>query len=384
MAKVTPRERMRAALLREECDRPPLDLGTTPNTTISRVAYERLLQHIGLKLDCEPKTISLAFQLVEVDEAVLNHLHIDTRPLFTNPSKKSQGEFLPDGRFKDAWGIVHQPVAPQDTVLYYDMVEHPLSHVTSIREIEEYPGPDAEDPSMYAGLQDKADRLAKQSDYAVVGHCGDTSIFESAWRLRGFQKFLMDLVIDKRLARALLERVFEIQLSRMTHYLAEVGPYLDVVCVGDDLAHQTGLLMSPELYREMIKPYHRRYFAFIKDHTPAKLHLHSCGSICPLLEDLIEIGVDIINPVQIKAKDMEPQGLKDRFGNRLVFWGGIDTQTLLPRGTPDLVREEVRRIAKTLGRQGGYVLGAVHNIQADVPPENILAMFDEAHRLGST
>jgi len=383
MGRMTPRERMRAALLREEYDRPPLDLGTTPNTTITRVAYERLLRHMGLKLDQEPKIISMAFQLVEVDEAVLDCLHIDTRPLFTNPSDNPQEEVLPGGRLKDAWGIVYQPVAPQDTVLYYDMVEHPLSHVTSAREIEEYPGPDVEDPSIYTGLRERADRLAKQRHFAIVGHCGDTSIFESAWRLRGFQRFLMDLVINKELAHALLERVFEIQLSRMTRYLAEVGPYLDVVCVGDDLAHQTGLLMSPELYREMIKPYHRRYFTFIKDHTPAKLHLHSCGSIYSLLEDLIEVGVDIINPVQIRAENMEPQGLKDRFGDRLVFWGGIDTQTLLPRGTPDMVREEVRRIAKTLGRQGGYVLGAVHNIQADVPPENILAMFDEAHRLGS-
>jgi uroporphyrinogen decarboxylase len=192
------------------------------------------------------------------------------------------------------------------------------------------------------------------------------------------EQFFLDLLMNKKLAKALLEKVFDIQSVKMGKYLDEVGEYLDVVCVGDDLAGQSGPLISLDLYREMVKPYHRAYFELIKRKTPARLHLHSCGSIAYFLDNLIEIGVDVINPVQVSARDMAPEKLKQRFGDRICFWGGIDSQHLLPRGTPEEVACEVHRIISFLGTDGGYVLGAVHNIQPDVPPENIVAMYDAA------
>ncbi len=263
------------------------------------------------------------------------------------------------------------------------MVESPLSKASSVHDIEKHEWPNVEDPRRYEGLREKARKLREKSDYAIVGHPGSTSLFQTACGIRGFARFLMDLLKNKDFAHALLQKILEIQGLRMKLYLSEVGQYLDVVCVGDDFCHQEGPFMSLEVFREMIKPYLQKYFEIIKRCTRAKLHLHSCGAVHYILDDLIDIGVDIINPVQISAKGMDPEKLKKRFGERVVFWGGIDTQKVLPYGSPEEVRKEVRRIVRILGKGGGYVLSAVHNIQPDVPPENVVAMFDEAYKLGT-
>ena len=207
---------------------------------------------------------------------------------------------------------------------------------------------------------------------------GDTSIYQLCWDLRGMEQFFMDLLINKKMAKAILEEAYRIQARKMEIYLREVGEYLDVVCVGDDLAGQTGPLTSLELYREMVLPYHSAYFSLIKSKTRAKLHLHTCGAIQEFIDALVDIGVDIINPMQVSAKGMDPAYLKKTFGNKICFWGGIDTQKLLPRGTAEDVAENVITMWNLMHENGGYVLGAVHNIQDGVPPENIAAMFDPA------
>jgi uroporphyrinogen decarboxylase len=161
-----------------------------------------------------------------------------------------------------------------------------------------------------------------------------------------------------------------------------VGEYLDVFQLADDLAMQNGPYMSPDLYREMIKPYQIELFRFVKALTPAKIYYHSCGSVTMLLDDLIEVGVDILNPVQVSADNMETDRLKRRFGNRLSFWGAMDTTEILPNGTADDVRNEVRRIIRDLAPGGGFVLASVHNLQSDIPPENIIAMFETASQYG--
>jgi len=314
-------------------------------------------------------------QVVAVDEAVLERFHIDTRPVFANPPDRDISREVSEDSYIDEWGIPFRAARIDGKIFYYDPVEPPLAGVTTIRDIETYDWPDPDDPGRTRGLRERARNLRENTDYALVGHMGDTSIFQSCHDLRGMEQFFLDLLMNKTVAKALLEKVFEIQSVKMERYLDHVGPYLDVVCVGDDLAGQSSPLVSLDLYREMIKPYHRAYFELIKSKTSAKLHLHSCGSIASFLDDLIEIGVDIVNPVQVSARDMDPEKLKGRFGDRLCFWGGIDSQYLLPRGSPEEVDREVRRIIRLLGKNGGYVLGAVHNIQADVPPENIVAMY---------
>jgi len=376
---------MQFALSHREPDRPPLDLGSTPNTGISRLAYLKLVQYLGIQPTREVKVLHVPFQLVEVEEKVLEVLHIDTRPVYANPPERSQASFLEDGRYKDEWGIIYRPVKYQDQILYYDIIESPLSNARTLRDIEAHPWPNPDDPTPFEGLGEKAKKLRENTEYALVGHPGfSTSIFQIACGVRGYTNFLIDLVKRKELAHTVLQIITEIQIERMKRYLQEVGPYLDVVCVGDDFCHQRGPLMSLQIFREIIKPYLQRYYETIKSFTPAKLHLHSCGAVHHILDDLIDIGVDIINPVQVSAEGMDPAWLKKRFGAKIVFWGGIDTQNILPHGSAEDVRREVRRITKILGENGGYVLSAVHNIQADVPPENIVAMFDEAYKLGKT
>lgn len=376
------RDRVNKALNHEEPNHPPLDLGSTPNTTITKIAYNNLRKYLGMSLDSESLEMSRTMQLVGVDEPVLERFHIDTRSILANPPDKSKSRQIGEDIYIDEWGIKCRAAKRCGKVLYYDIVEHPLSDVTTVQDIEKYGWPDPCNLGRTQGLKEKAKTLRQNLNYAMVGHMGDTSIFETCWYLRGMEQFFSDLMINKKMAKALLEKVFEVQSIKMEKYLNEVGRYLDVVSVGDDISGQLGPLISPSLYREMIKPYHKAYFELIKSKTSAKLHLHSCGTVQYFLDDFIEIGVDIINPVQVSAKGMDPKMLKERYGDRISFWGGIDTQHILPNGNPKEVINEVSRMVQILGKGGGYVVSAVHNIQPDVPPENIVAMYDAV--LGET
>ena len=207
-------------------------------------------------------------------------------------------------------------------------------------------------------------------------------IFEQAQGLRGIQRFLEDLLIHPEFAAALIEKISQIQLEIFDKYLAIVGPYIEMVETSDDYGMQTGSLISPQLYRQMLKPAHRRLNRFIKERTDAKIYLHSCGSIYNILDELIDAGVEVINPVQPRAEKMDSVDLKKRFGNRVVFHGGIDEQHVLPYGSVLEVQEEVWERITAFAPGGGYILAPAHNIQDDVPPENVMAMFDVALKWG--
>jgi uroporphyrinogen decarboxylase len=187
----------------------------------------------------------------------------------------------------------------------------------------------------------------------------------------------MDLLINEDIACYILEQMLAYQSKRYEAYLDEVGEYLDIVFVGDDLSSAQTTLASPQVYRNIVKPYQKEYFKFIKSKTKAKLLYHSCGNISPLIDDLIEIGVDILNPIQVSANDMDTKKLKERYGDRLCFLGAIDTSKVLPEGSPQEVRAEVERRIEDLG-PSGYIVASVHDIQADVPPENVIEMFNAA------
>ena len=373
------------ALNFNQVDRPPLDLGSTPNTTISRIACENLIEYLGLnepEVVEEMRTISRSLQVVNVPEAVLDRLGVDTRSIFVNPPEE-EPEWLSETEYVDDWGVKFRAAKQGDRLLYYDMVQHPLRELDSPDEVESYSWPSPSYPGRVEGLEEKAKKIKAETDYALVGHPGDTSLFERSWYMRGMDRFFMDLLKNRDIAEAIIDRVYRIRKIQMKEYLDAVGPYLDVVSVGDDLGMQSSPLISPDTYREVIKPYHRKYFKFIKNLTGAKLHMHSCGAIRPLLEDLIEVGVDVINPVQVSATGMEPAELREEFGGRLAFWGGIDTQRLLPTGSAEEVKAGVRdTIDAFRGLDGGYVLCAVHDIQADVPPENVVAMFEAGRHYG--
>ena len=365
------RERILAALNHQETDRVPIDIGGSHFSTICAGAYENLKRHLG-EPDAPEKILSLAFETVVIDESVLRHLPVDTRSVFANPPKNWKATWLDDNTFVDEWGITyHKP----PNWMQYDMIAHPLAEAT-IDDIERHNWPDPLDEGRYIGIKEKAKELKENTDYAVIATTVDSGFFERAWYICGWERFFTGILAEQDFVVALLEKVCSIQMQRWDSFLKEAGQYADVIAVGDDLAIHTSPVISPDLYRKIAKPIQKKFFRFLKERTDAKILYHTCGNISPLIDDLIEIGVDALNPVQVSAVDMDSKLLNERFGGKICFWGGIDTQQVLPFGSPDDVRSEVRRRISDLSP--GYVLGAVHNIQDDVPPENICAMLDEA------
>jgi uroporphyrinogen decarboxylase len=371
---MAPRARVLAALAHQPVDRIPIDLGGTQDSTMCTGAFEKLKAFLGV--DAPTLELSKAFEIVQMPEAVLSRLPVDTRSVFARPPGHTQSRWLDEHTLVDDWGVTYRRPHGHHQ---FDMVAHPLAEATTA-DLETYVWPDVEDPARYAGLGDLARDLHSETPYAVCCSTGDTTIFDRAWMLRGMEQFLVDLLTDPQFATALLDWVAQLQHRRHECFLAEVGPYVDAILIGDDMGTQQGPLIRPALYRALIKPYHRRYIELIKHLSPARVIMHACGSVTELVDDYIEIGVDALHPMQVSAVGMSPQSLKQRFGGRIAFWGGIDTQHLLPHGSPDDVRMGVREVIRTMGLEGGYVLAAVHNIQDDVPPENVWAMLDEAAR----
>ncbi len=373
---MTPRERLLAALAHKRTDRVPIDLGGVV-TGIHRDAYNRLKQYWGI----EEQTQILDFkqQLARPSETMLEKMGVDTRFLDSG-SRSSRGVEIVEGEdyygYTDAWGIEWR--MPKVLPLYYDMVNHPMADLT-VADLDHYdypPLPSATDESIVA-LAGIARDLYESTDYGLVIF-GPASFFEFAWYLRGFENYMMDMVLNEAFINKLLDKLLEQHIAYWEAHLAAVADYVQVVQVADDLGHQGGPMMSLELFNKFVKPRQKEVIDFIKARTDAHIFIHSCGSIRQFIPDFIENGIDIINPVQVSAADMAPAELKAEFGDRLSFWGGIDTQHILPNGSPEEVAAETKRIIETLGENGGYVLNSVHNIQADVPPENIIAMFETA------
>jgi uroporphyrinogen decarboxylase len=261
---------------------------------------------------------------------------------------------------------------------------HPLAETHSIADIESYPWPDMDDPTRVAHVKAEAKKLADKNQYAILATPWLAFPLERAFAMQRMDRFMLNLGRHPDFARALLTKITELCKTLMGHFLSECGDNIDMIKIGDDLGMQKSLLMSPKMYRDILKPLHADYISFIKSHTKAKVFFHTDGDVFPLIPDFIEMGVDILNPIQTSAGKMSDlQELKKQFGKDIVFCGAIDTHRVLPFGTPDEVRAEVKRVIETLGADGGYMLGPVHIIMPDVPPENILAMVDAAVEYGS-
>jgi uroporphyrinogen decarboxylase len=285
----------------------------------------------------------------------------------------------PDNSYVDEWGTRWKK---PESSLYFDPVDWPLKEA-AVEDLDRYPWPDPKDPGRTEGLRQEARRLRDETDCAIVADMPVLGIFETASVcLRGIEQFMVDLLLDKPFAKALLNKLADIHVEFMRQYLEAVGDCIDVVMVSDDLGSENAPLISPDLYREMIKPVQRRLWTFIKEHTDAYLFMHTCGSVYRLIPDLIELGVDALNPIQVAARDMDTRRLKEEFGDKLTFWGAVDTQHVLPFGSARDVEEEVRKRITDLAPGGGFVLTAVHNIQPGVPPDNICMMYDAARQYG--
>ncbi len=370
------RERVMRALSHEEPDRVPFDLGGTRCSTVHVVEYQKLKAHFGI--ESEDTIIHKYQQVVTVHEPILEALDIDFRYVVPGAPDKTREKPVGEDGYVDEWGVVrHKPPSS----FYYDLVKAPLAGPITVQDIINYPMPDPYDPGYTRGLRDKLLYYRQNTDYAIVLAL-PSPIVHTAQFLRGFEDWFADLVRDEKLTGVLFDAVVEQSTALAEEILKVGGDLADIVAFTDDLGIQTGPMISPELYRRLFKPRHKKYFDTVKKHTNAFIHFHSCGSIYKLLTDIIELGADVINPVQVSAKDMDSSKLGPEFGDRVSFWGGIDTQRILPYGTPEDVKAEVKRRIKDFAPGGGYVLSAVHNIQPGVPVENILAMYEAGEEYG--
>jgi uroporphyrinogen decarboxylase len=372
---LTSRERVLCALNHEEPDRVPIFFGTSGATTMLAPGYERLKAHLGITR--ETTVFWRGLQYVLMDEEALAWAGSDGRTLLAGPAPAPLAHDISADAYVDGWGSVWER---RPGAIYYEVVDSPIRTAT-IDDLDRYPWPDLAHPSRFVGLREKA-KAIQDAGYAVVALSG-VSAFEQAYVSRGVERWLLDLAADPDFALALLRKITDLMKASVIGLLEEAGDYIDVLVTGDDLGSQNTTLISPRMYRRMIKPFHVEIYQEIKKRTQAKIFYHSDGNIYPLLGDLIEIGIDLLNPVQVNAGDMgDTARLKREFGDRLAFCGAIDTGWVLPFGAPDDVRAEVRRRIKDLGPGGGYILASVHCIQPDVPLENVIAMLDEAKVAG--
>jgi uroporphyrinogen decarboxylase len=379
--KYTPRERVMLALSHKEPDRVPIDFGSNYMTSITLPPYLALEAALGLSPE-PPRFHTPLSKVVLPREEILRRVRADTRGVpRPNAPATWRNQVQEDGTILDEFGVLWKQPAGH---AHYEFLRGPFEGHPTLSDLQAFPWPDdPEEPRRVAGCKEMAHHLYEETDYAVVSAIPGGFVTWSQF-MRGYEGWFLDLAADQKFAEALMDRVLDFLLALAGKLLEEVGPYIQIITFGDDLAAQNGLMMSMPMFRKLIKPRLARAFDFIRSRCDAKLWFHTDGAIVPLIPDLVDLGIDILNPIQVTAKGMDDtRRLKEEFGDHLVFWGGIDTQQLLPFGTPEAVRADVRRRFLDMARGGGYVLNSVHNIQGDVSPENIVAMFDEAFSFGT-
>ncbi len=407
---MTPRERVLAALEHREPDRAPIDFGAHRSSGISAIAYAKLKKHLGIDSG-DIYVYDMVQQLAVVEPEVLDRFQVDTiemgRGFLTDPADWKPWR-LPDGTpckipayqkiedVDDDWYLLADDGTrlgvQRKGCLYFEQCYWPwegrpvgevdldeLPHVlgrsvwTGVAAPGAHLGMSAEG---LAALAEGARRLRESTDRAIVGLFGG-NMFEIPQFLFRMDSYLMSLAAEPEACLQLSQRLCDLHLANLEKWLGAVGPYIDVILFGDDLGAQGGPLISGDTYRRLFKPFHTKLFHRAKELANVKVQLHCCGGVEPLLGDLIEAGLDAINPVQVSCKGMVPENLKKTYGDQLTFWGGgCDTRHVLSHATPDQVRQNVRSLVDAFAPGGGFVFQQVHNVLADVPPENIVAMLD--------
>lgn len=403
------RERVLSAINHTEPDHLPVDLGATPSSGISAIAYDHLLRVLPLK-DKRNWVYDVVQQVAQPSDEVLDYFRIDSidlgrtfntrdedwydytlpngslaqQPVWFQPQKQTDGSFL---AFKGEEAIADMPASAfsYDQIVFPFLEGYPPQYEANLDQamsrihwaaLAHSPWDHAGEPAFWETLRSNALRLRKQSDRAIVLSAG-CNLFEWGTFLRRLDNFEMDLVSAPAEVECFLDALLVRHLATLEKICASVGDLVDIIRLGDDLGMNTGPFMSPATYRKLFKPRHTILCEYIHAHSPMHTFLHSCGSIYQLIPDLIEAGFEILNPVQTNAREMQPERLKKEFGSSVTFWGaGVDTRLILNRGTPEQVKEAVRRNIEILSPGGGYVFNPIHNILPDVPAENILAMFE--------
>lgn len=388
---MTPRQRVKTALRHEQPDRVPVDFLATPEI------WQKLVKRVG------PDTNSVAeSEFFDPKwEAVLRHFEVDCRVLsydqfFAPPDSlirpgatvqwwdalsrstpnRMWRQRTPDGDYYDLWGH-HLRVVKNPSGAHEQFASWPLSKATSVTELKNHPWPEP-DYWDFSPLPELIKQMDADQEYHIRFRIG--SVFEIAWQLRGMQEFLMDLSLKPEIPTYIMERLTDVYVENTKRVLDLVADRLDMVYFYDDVATQIALMISPKMWRDYVRPYHVRILEVAKSYDMPVMY-HCDGAIYPLIPELIEMGVDLLNPVQADAAGMDAAKLKSEFGDRLCFHGGIDIIKTLPRGTIDDVKAEVSERIRVLGKGGGYILASSHHIQSDTPLENVFAMYDLPNRL---
>ena len=380
---MTSRERVLATLNHEEPDRVPIVIGANNTTGIKMDTYRGIKDLIGVEAPDEYLYRWPELGTAKLDEKTTQRLGVDVRGVRDlEPAEvlERNEQREPGTPYINSWGSGQVQTEPGE---WFPGV-HPLADADSVEDVEEYDGwPDMTDPTRVAHVEERAKQLAEAGEYAIMATPWLLFPLERAFAMQGMDVFLQNLVRNREFAEALLNKITEKCKTLMDAFLEKLGDNVDIIGIGDDLGTQESLLMSPKTYRDILKPIHDDYISFIKERTDAKVFFHTDGDVFPLIEDFIEIGVDILNPIQTSAGKMANLSeLKEQFGDEIVFCGAIDTRETLPNGSPDDVRKEVKRVIKELGPGGGYMVSAVHTIMDEVPAENVLAMVDAVREFG--
>jgi len=389
---MTSRERVLKTLRHEEPDKIPIDFGAMRSTGIMGIAYNNLKKHLGIS-NGYTYIYDIEQQLAEIEPVMFERLQIDVIDLVNNFGR-FQHDWnswnLPDGsscyiheskypvKYDNQWVLKNgdRIVARMpETSYYFDTIYHPLETATSPSDIRDYRFHILTDEELF-DFETRAKFLFNETDLAIMGGFGG-NILELGQTLRGWENFMVDLLANQSFAEDLMDAMTEAHLKNLKLFLQATGDYIQIIQFGDDLGTQAGPQLSPDLYRELIKPRHEKIYTYAKKISNIYTFLHSCGSIYDLLPDIIDAGIDIINPVQTSAANMDPQRLKDEFGDKVTFWGGgIDTQSVLPNSNKEEIVLHVKERMDIFKPGGGFVFNQVHNIQANVRPENILAAYD--------
>ncbi len=370
------RERVLTALSNKIPDRVPVDFGSFPGATSMNVrAYQNLLEYLGIKR--EVRIGALIMFTAEIDEDILNRFHVDTKSV--GPSKSISDFGIPEEFVDQPWGVKWR----RSTDFTYAPVEGPFQKIAepTADDVKNYKWPKPSEIADFTAWREKGKRLRQESDKALVARVVP-GIFTLAQFLRGFEGWLVDLLIHRAFSEAFHAKLCEIWIETVGGIIEALGENVDIIMFGDDFGFQNQPIMSPAMFKERVKPLMKRMIGAVKPLTKAKIAMHTCGSVFAYIDDFMDIGIDVLNPMQSNAKDMDPGRIKEKTAGKMALWGGIDTHVVLPNGSAQDVRDEVKRKIAVYGKGGGYMLSADHNILVDVPPANLITMFEAAQEFG--
>jgi uroporphyrinogen decarboxylase len=374
---MTRRECFHAAMNHEQPDRLLLDMGKHIGS-IHRRAYATLRDYLGDEsMVNENRILDRMAQTVVPDESLLQRLDIDFRWVVPNWVQITERDDVPG--YIDMWGVPYRATDDWD----HCVVDGAPMRQATLDNIDDFQWPDPNDPEQFRGLRERAKHLYEETDYVVGADAIKAGVLMNSLQMRGYEQFFMDLLIDKPFAEALMDRILATLKEMWSRYMEEVGQYVQLVYLTDDLGSQTSLLISPKLFREMLMPRMKELHDHIKSLADVKIMFHSDGAVLPLIDDFLEMNVDILNPVQTSVNGLEDTfALKETYGDRLCFHGAIDVQQMLPNASTAELEQEIARRIYDLGRNGGYILAPCHNIGHDIPPQNVITLFEKAREYG--